>query len=143
MDLRHIARETCDILVNYLTYQAYRVILSQLQETNPSLYIWLQHFSAQHSFQHSGDYLQALYQEKPELALRMMTVRENLVEDMADALPEMSRTSVRQANMSLRRQMLEQLTQAPSAISSAEAPLHPELSPEELPTAEEAGDSTD
>ncbi|NJM56370.1 MAG: hypothetical protein HC857_01365 [Synechococcales cyanobacterium RU_4_20] len=121
MDLRRIARETCDTLVNYLTYQAFRVILSQLQETNPSLYLWLQHFSARYSFQYSGEYLEALYKAKPELALRIMTVRESLVEDIADSLPEMSRTSIHQANMSLRRKMLEHLTQISDAdISSAD-----------------------
>ena len=30
MDLRHIAQATCDNLVHYLTYQAYRVIAEQL-----------------------------------------------------------------------------------------------------------------
>jgi hypothetical protein len=115
MDLRRIARETCDMLVNYLTYQAFQVILNQLEETNPALHIWLQQFSVRHSFQRTGEYLEALYKEKPELALRMMTVRESLVEDIADSLPEMSRTSIRQANMIVRRRMLEHLTQMPDA----------------------------
>ncbi len=122
MDLRRIARETCDTLVNYLTYQAFRVILDQLQETNPAQHIWLQHFSARYSFQYSSDYLQALYKEKPDLALRIMTVRAALVEDMADSLPEMSRTSINQANMALRRTMLEHLTQMSDPISEEESP---------------------
>lgn len=122
MDLRRIAQETCDTLVNYLTYQAFRVILSQLQETNPAQHIWLQHFSANYSFQYSSDYLQALHKEKPELALRIMTVRTALVEDLADALPEMSRTSINQANMALRRTMLEHLTQMSDPTIQEEPP---------------------
>jgi hypothetical protein len=115
MDLRHIAQATCDNLVHYLTYQAYRVIAEQLRETNPAQYIWIQHFSANHSFQRSDEYLEALYREKPELALRIMTVRTDLMEDFADSLPEMSRTSIHQANMRLRRGMLEHLTQTSDA----------------------------
>ena len=111
MDLRQIAQETCDQLVHYLTYQAYRVIASQLEETNPAENIWIQHFSARHSFQRSDEYLAALYREKPELALRIMTVRTDLVEDFADSLPEMAHTSIHKANMQLRREMLEFLTQ--------------------------------
>lgn len=111
MELRRIARETCDTLVNYLTYQAVRVVLSQVKETNPALYVWLQEFTQDYSFQRSEEYLRALYREKPELALRMMTVRSDLVDDIADALPEMSRSSVEQSNMNLRRHMLEHLTQ--------------------------------
>lgn len=124
MDLRQIAKETCDTLVHYLTYQAYRVISEQVEETNPAVYLWLQQFTAQYSIQRSDEYLQALYREKPELALRIMTVRSHLVEDLADSLPEMSRSSVEQANLKLRREMLEFLTQtsgdrwAPNDISS-------------------------
>jgi hypothetical protein len=127
MDLRHIAQATCDNLVHYLTYQAYRVIAEQLRETNPAQYIWIQHFSADHSFQRSGEYLEALYREKPELALRIMTVRTDLMEDFADSLPEMSRTSIHQANMKLRRGMLEHLTQTSDA--SLEPPPTQETSP--------------
>ena len=111
MDLRQIAQETCEQLVHYLTYQAYRVISAQLRETNPAEYVWIQQFSASQSFQRSREYLEALYRTKPELALRMMTVRTNLVEDFADSLPEMARTSIHQANLQLRRDMLEFLTQ--------------------------------
>ena len=120
MDLRQIAQETCDHLVHYLTFQAYHVIATQLEETNPAEHIWIQRFSANHSFQRSGEYLQALYQEKPELALRIMTVRTHLVEDFADSLPEMARTSIHRANMKLRREMLEFLTQ--TSDESLEAP---------------------
>lgn len=119
MDLRQIAKETCENLVHYLTYQAYRVISAQLQETNPAENIWLQHFSAGYSFQRSDEYLEALYREKPELALRIMTVRTHLVEDFADSLPEMSRTSIHQANLKLRREMLEYLTQTSDASLGA------------------------
>jgi len=111
MDLRQIAQETCDHLVHYLTYQAYRVITTQLEETNPAEHIWLQHFSANHSFQRSNEYLEALYRAKPSLALRIMTVRTSLIEDFADSLPEMAHTSIHQANLKLRRDMLEFLTQ--------------------------------
>lgn len=118
MDLRRIAKETCDTLVHYLTYQAYRVISAQVQESNPAVYIWLQQFTARYSIQRSDEYLQALYRERPELALRIMTVRSHLAEDLADALPEMSRTSMEQANRKLRREMLEHLTQTSDASFS-------------------------
>jgi len=111
MDLRQIAQETCDHLVHYLTYQAYRVIATQLEETNPAEYLWLQRFSTDHSFQRSGEYLEALYRAKPAMALRIMTVRTSLIEDFADSLPEMAHTSIQQANLKLRRDMLEFLTQ--------------------------------
>lgn len=120
MDLRQIAQETCDHLVHYLTYQAYRVIAAQLEETNPAEHLWLQQFSADYSFQRSGEYLEALYRTKPELALRIMTVRTHLVEDFADSLPEMARTSIHQANLQLRREMLEFLTQ--TSADSLEVP---------------------
>ena len=111
MDLSQIAQEPCDQLVHYLTYQAYRVIAFQLEETNPAENIWIQHFPARRSFQRSDEYLTALYREKPELALRIMTVRTDLVEDFADSRPEMARTSIHKANMQLRREMLEFRTQ--------------------------------
>lgn len=122
MDLRQIAQETCQHLVHYLTYQAFRVIALQLAETNPAEHIWLQNFSAGYSFQRSDEYLEALYQTKPELVLRIMTVRTHLVEDFADSLPEMARTSIHQANLQLRRNMLEFLTQTSEGSLEASDP---------------------
>ncbi|NJN31295.1 MAG: chaperonin family protein RbcX [Synechococcales cyanobacterium RM1_1_8] len=119
MDLPRIAQETCNNLVHYLTYQACREIAAQLQETNPAEYIWLQQFTAQHSLQRSDEYLAMLYRQRPDLALRIMTVRTHLVEDFSDALPEMSRTSIHQANLKLRREMLEHLTQTSDASLEA------------------------
>lgn len=51
------------------------------------------------------------YSRKPELALRIMTVREHIAEEITEFLPEMVRTGIQQANMEKRRQHLERITQ--------------------------------
>jgi len=54
-------------------------------------------------------YIQNLFQEKPDVALRM--IREHLAQEVADFLPEMVRIGIQQANMEHRRQHLERITQ--------------------------------
>ena len=78
MDLKQIAKDTAKVLVSYLTYQAVRVVVAQLRETNPVLAIWLNGFSSTGKIQDGEAYLQELLQENQELALRIMTVREHL-----------------------------------------------------------------
>ena len=111
MDLKQIAKDTAKTLSSYLTYQAVRTVLAQLSETNPPLALWLHRFSSTDKIQDGEAYIQNLFREKPDLALRIMIVREHLEQEVADFLPEMVRTGIQQANMEHRRQHLERITQ--------------------------------
>ncbi len=120
MDLKRIAKDTTKTLTSYLTYQAVRVVISQLDETEPKRAYWLHQFSAREKIQDGEAYLQALFQERQDLAFRILTVREHLANEIAEFLPEMLRSTVQQANMDQRRQQLERITQFGStALSSS------------------------
>lgn len=110
MNLREIAKETAKTLQSYLTYQALRTVLVQLSETNPPLAVWLHNFSAG-KVQDGERYIEELFQEKSDLALRIMTVREYIAAEITEFLPDMVRTNIQQANMEQRRQHLERITQ--------------------------------
>nr|ARS45484.1 chaperonin-like protein [Hassallia sp. 2 CXA109-3-BZ] len=120
MDLKQIAKDTVKTLSSYLTYQAVRMVLTQLGETNPPLAFWLHNFSAD-KIQDGESYIQSLFQEKPDLALRIMTVREHIANEVSDFLPEMIRTGIQQANTEHRRQHLERITQLNMSIPSSES----------------------
>lgn len=111
MDIKQIAKDTAKTLSSYLTYQAMRTVLAQLHETNPPLALWLHQFSATNRIQNGEFYLEELFRENPDLALRIMTVRELLAEEVTEYLPEMVRMEIQQANMQHRRQHLERITQ--------------------------------
>lgn len=111
MDLKQIAKDTAKILTSYLTYQAVRTVSNQLSETNPPLAFWLHRFSTTDKIQDGEVYIKELFKEKPDLALRIMIVREHLAQEVADFLPEMVCTGIQQANMEHRRQHLERITQ--------------------------------
>ncbi len=119
MNIKQIAKDTAKTLQSYLTYQALRTVLAQLSETNPPLALWLQRFSAD-KIQDGEAYLRELFQEKPDLALRIMTVREHIAEEITEFLPEMVRTGIQQANMEHRRQHLERITQMSDLTPSPE-----------------------
>lgn len=140
MDLGRIARDTATVLVNYLTYQAVRVVIDQLSETDPPVAMWLQQFSANYSFQQAEAYLMALMQARQPLALRIMTVRESIADDVAGVLPEMVRSSVQQANLEQRRQMFERMTRPISSPdgSSEHLEIVPESDNGDAPQAESA-----
>jgi len=131
MDLKQIAKDTAKTLQSYLTYQAVRTVLAQLSETNPPLALWLHRFSATDKIQDGEVYIQNLFQEKADLALRIMTVREHLAQEVADFLPEMVRNGIQQANMEHRRQHLERSTQLdtynPSPNTEPQASSEPNL----------------
>jgi hypothetical protein len=110
MNLKQIAKDTAKTLQSYLTYQALMIVLAQLGETNPPLAHWLQNFSAR-KIQDGEAYIEELFREKSDLALRIMTVREHIAAEVIDFLPEMVRTGIQQANMEQRRQHLERITQ--------------------------------
>lgn len=122
MDLKRVAKDTAKVLTNYMTYQALRIVLDQLGETDPPQALWLHSFSANQGVQDGDAYLQALLVEKQELAFRIMTVRQLLAEEVADFLPEMVRSNIQQSNMEYRRQYLERITQ----LSLSEHPASPE-----------------
>ncbi|MBW4696332.1 MAG: chaperonin family protein RbcX [Aphanocapsa lilacina HA4352-LM1] len=123
MDLKTITKATGKVLVSYLTYQAVRVVLDQLRETDPQRAIWFNQFSAAKTLQDGEIYLRELAPADPSLALRVMAVREHLAEQVADFLPELVRTGVQQSNMDHRRQYIERTLRLESpAESEAETP---------------------
>ncbi|GAB4227596.1 MAG: chaperonin family protein RbcX [Elainellaceae cyanobacterium] len=111
MDLRRIAKDTTHTLISYLTYQAVRIVINQLSETDPPRAFWLQRFSSRERIQDGESYIQALFREQQDLAFRILTVREHIAEEIADYLPEMLRSTVHQANVEQRRHQLERMTQ--------------------------------
>jgi hypothetical protein len=110
MDLKQVAKETAKVLTSYLTYQALKLVLAQVTETNPPLAIWLTEFSATHSIQDGDAYLEALLQVESETALRIMTVRQHLADEITEFLPEMVQANIQKSNMLHRRQHLEKLS---------------------------------
>lgn len=120
MNLKQIAKDTAKTLQSYLTYQALRTVLAQLDETNPPLALWLHNFSAG-KVQDGEAYIDELFREKSDLALRIMTVREHIAAEITDFLPEMVRTGIQQANMEQRRQHLERITQINLSTPSPES----------------------
>ncbi len=120
MNIKQIAKDTAKTLSSYLTYQALRTVLAQISETNPPLALWLQRFSAD-KVQDGEAYIQELFKEKPDLALRIMIVREHISEEVTEFLPEMVRTGIQQANMEHRRQHLERITQFDVQTSTPES----------------------
>jgi hypothetical protein len=124
MDLKRIAKDTTKVLISYLTYQAVRTVIAQLSETDPPRAFWLQNFSGRERIQDGEAYIQALFQERQDLAFRILTVREHLANEISDFLPEMVRTGIQQANMQHRRHQLERMTQIdPSDSSSSSEPV--------------------
>nr|ACI02159.1 chaperonin-like protein [Nostoc sp. 'Collema polycarpon (247) cyanobiont'] len=127
MNLKQIAKDTAKTLQSYLTYQALRTVLAQLGETNPPLELWLHNFSAG-KIQNGESYIEQLLREKPDLALRIMTVREHIAEEIIEFLPEMVSTGIQQANMEQRRQHLERITRIDAS--------NPSLQPEQQATSD-------
>ena len=132
MDIKRIAKDTAKMLQSYLTYQAVRTVSAQINETNPYVAAWLHRFSTKERIQDGEAYIEQLFLEKPELALRIMTVRQHLAEEMTEFLPEMVSTGIMQANMEHRRQHLERITQLDlSNPSTEESELKPDTSSDE------------
>lgn len=121
MDLKEVTKNTAKVLTSYLTYQAVRVVTNQLRETDPPQAFWLNDFSSRNSIQNGEEYLQSLLQERQDMALRIMTVRQHLAEEVTEFLPEMVQTGIQQANMEHRRQHLERITQLTSTTSTPDS----------------------
>jgi hypothetical protein len=129
MDIKAVAKQTSKVLASYLTYQAVRIITDQLWETNPGQAIWLSGFSSTGKIQDGEAYLGEMLQENQEMAFRIMTVREHLVQEVADYLPEMVRENIQKANIDYRRQYLERITQLSSVESNPEIELQTDSEP--------------
>lgn len=119
MDQKRVAKDTAQVLISYLTYQAAKLVVTQLYETNPGLGIWLSEFSSTDRIQDGEFYLEALMQENRELALRLLTVREHLAEEVVEFLPEMVKTGIQESNVGHRRQLLERMTQMSTPESTS------------------------
>jgi hypothetical protein len=111
MDRKQVAKATTKVISSYLTYQAVQTVLAQLNETNPRLALWLRSFSGRAILQDGEVYLLALLAENQELAFRIMAVREYLVEEIMDDLPEMVFHDIKHKNSQHRKQQLEKLSQ--------------------------------
>lgn len=111
MDLKTVAKNTAKTIISYLTYEAVRVVIGQLRETNPPLCTWLHQFSAIEKIQDGDVYLQELLRVNQDLAFRVMTVRAHLAREIMDFMPEMVQTTIQQTNMEHRKQYLERITQ--------------------------------
>lgn len=119
MDHKRVSKDTAQVLISYLTYQAAKLVVTQLYETNPGLGIWLSEFSSTDRIQDGELYLEALMQENRELALRLLTVREHLAEEVVEFLPEMVTTGIQESNVGHRRQLLERMTQMSTPESTS------------------------
>lgn len=119
MDVKQIAKDTTRVLMSYLTYQAVRTVIAQLNETDPPRAFWLQNFSTKERVQDGELFVRDLFQERQDLAFRILTVREHLANEVSEFLPEMVRTGIQQANMQQRRHQLERMTQfTPSPVDT-------------------------
>ncbi|MBE9169295.1 chaperonin family protein RbcX [Pleurocapsales cyanobacterium LEGE 06147] len=116
---KKIAQDTAKVIQSYLTYQAVKIIIDQLSETNPGEAIWLRQYSTGNKLQDGEAYLAELMSERKELVVRIMTVREYLAEQILEFLPEMVSTGIQQANLQHRRQLLERMTQSQPANSTS------------------------
>ncbi|MEL6161443.1 MAG: chaperonin family protein RbcX [Cyanobacteria bacterium J06627_32] len=121
MNLKRIAKETAQVLTSYLTYQSVRTVLNQLRETNLPRFYWLNEFSTRERLQDGEAYISALLSEQPDLALRIMTVRQHLAEEVTEFLPEMVTSNIQQANIEHRKKQLEKMTQMTSEELMASA----------------------
>ncbi len=110
MDLKQVAKDTTKVLSSYLTYQAVRIVIEQLSETNPPLAIWLSNFSSTSKIQDGEVYIHDLIATDQPLGFRVMTVRAHLAQEITEFLPEMTIAAIAQANMQQRCQYLERIT---------------------------------
>ena len=122
MNSKKIAQDTAKTLQDYLTYQAVKVIIAQLTETNPGEAIWLRQYSSDGKLQDGESYIDGLMSEieGKKLAMRILTVRDDLAKQVLEYLPEMVSTSIKQANLVHRRHLLERLTQSSPPADNAD-----------------------
>ena len=73
---KKIANETAEVIQNYLTYQAVRLIIDQLSETNAKKGIWLRQYASYQDIQKREAFIEGLMAEDKDLVLRILKVRE-------------------------------------------------------------------
>ncbi len=122
MQPKDIVRDTAKVVKNYLTYQAVKLIIDQLTETNPGEAIWLRQYSSGGKLQDGEKYIEGLMSELQgkKLVMRILTVRDNLAEQVLEYIPEMVSSSIKQANLEHRRRLLERLTQSSPQADNTE-----------------------
>ncbi|MGB0564331.1 MAG: chaperonin family protein RbcX [Spirulinaceae cyanobacterium] len=134
MNPKVVAHETVKTLQTYLTYHAVREIVHQLSQTNPPQASWLSRYS-EGKLKDSDTYLQGLMLEKKELVLRILTVRADIAEQIADFLPGMLKEAIAASNIDYRRQVLERLTQT---TERPDPPAEPPIPPDESDSNDES-----
>ncbi|WP_019504418.1 chaperonin family protein RbcX [Pleurocapsa sp. PCC 7319] len=123
MQPKDIAKDTAKVVQNYLTYKAVMLVIEQLAETNPGEAIWLRQYSSGGKLRDAEAYIEEIMSEPrgKELALRIMTVRDNIAEQTLEFIPEMVTSTVKQDNLIHRRHLLERLTRSPNETSESDA----------------------
>ena len=114
MPPKDIAKKTAKAVQDYLTYEAVKLIIEQLTETNPKEAIWLRQYSSGGKLQDGESYIEELMSELKgkQLVMRILAVRDDLAKQVLEYLPEMVSTSIQQANLEHRRHLLERLTKS-------------------------------
>ncbi|MEL6929456.1 MAG: chaperonin family protein RbcX [Cyanobacteria bacterium J06600_6] len=120
MQPKDIARNTADVVQNYLTFKAVQLVIAQLAETNPQESIWLRQYSSGGKLRDAEVYIQEIMSEPrgKELAMRIMTVRSDIASRTLEFIPEIVATGIEKSNLVHRRYLLERLTQTSSEVSS-------------------------
>ena len=131
MQPKDIAKDTAKVVQNFLTYKAVQLVVAQLAETNPRQSIWLRQYSSGGKLRDAEAYLQEIMSQPngKELAMRIMTVRDSIAEQILEFLPEMVTSGVKQDNLVHRRYLLERLTQSTAEttdLNTSEATNEPE-----------------
>jgi hypothetical protein len=119
MQPKDIAKDTAKIIQNYLTYKAVMLVIEQLAETNPGEAIWLRQYSSGGKLRDAEAYIDEIMSEPrgKEFALRIMTVRGSMAEEILEFIPEMVISQLKQDNLIHRRHLLERLTRSPNETS--------------------------
>jgi len=114
MQPKDIARNTAEVVQNYLTFKAVQLVIAQLAETNPQESIWLRQYSAGGKLRNAETYIQEIMSEPrgKELAMRIMAVRTDIAEKTLEFLPEIVTAGIEKSNLVHRRYLLERLTQS-------------------------------
>ncbi|RMF20835.1 MAG: RbcX chaperonin protein [Cyanobacteria bacterium J083] len=120
MQLKKIRKDTVKVLISYLTYQAVKIIIEQLKETNPLEAIWLSNYATKDKLQDDKIFLEGLMLERKDLVLRILIVRQHIAQEVVEFLPSMVLSQVDQSNLEQRRHLLERLTKTETALPEAE-----------------------
>ena len=101
MHPKDIARDTAEVVQNYLTFKAVQLVIAQLAETNPQESIWLRQYSSGGKLRDAEAYIQEIMSEPrgKELALRIMTVRADIAEQTLEFLPQIAHHLLRHKNI--------------------------------------------